>query len=96
MHEIRLPAREDLLDEPVFTTIDDGRRSLDVLEPEAPHEIAFQLWLQFDVIERKSVRALALPGHDECPEAAQSGNLPVDVEHLRLQEGRAVGSDGLF
>src|SRR5713226_4519702 len=48
-----------------------------------------------DLIERKLVRILALLPDDESLNSPKPGNLPVDVQHLRLEERRAIkGDDG--
>jgi hypothetical protein len=43
-----------------------------------------------DLLEREFFRVLAFLGDDVRPDPAERGNLPVDVEHLRFQEGRAI------
>lgn len=80
----------------VFAAVDDRRFAADVFEPEAAEEIAADWRNGFDVIERVAVGAAAFFGHHEGFPSLQAGDLPVDVEHLRLEEGCAVaGDDGL-
>ena len=50
-----------------------------------------------DRIERKQVRIFTLLRDDDWVKAAEAGYLPVDVQHLRLEKGRAIkGGDRLW
>ena len=46
-----------------------------------------------DLIERKPVQVLAFLRDDNWLDAPKSRDLPVDVQHLRLEKGRAVEGD---
>ena len=41
----------------------------------------------------KTLRLLALLRNDHRPKALQRGDLPVDVQHLRLEKRRAIAGD---
>src|SRR6266478_2332017 len=43
-----------------------------------------------DLIERKQVRIFTLLRDHDWVKAAEAGYLPVDVQHLRLEKGRAI------
>ena len=45
-----------------------------------------------DLVERKLFGILALLSDDDWLDAPKSGDLPVDVQHLRLEKSRAVKS----
>jgi len=50
-----------------------------------------------DLIERKQVRIFTLLRDHDWVKAAEAGYLPVDVQHLRLEKGRAIkGGDRLW
>ena len=61
--------------------------------PEPPQEMQRRPRNQTDRRERKSLRLLAFPSDHHRPEAFQRSELPVDVQHLRLQERRAITGD---
>src|SRR6266404_1615754 len=46
-----------------------------------------------DLIEREALGIFALLRDDVGPHSLKSGNLPVDVQHLRLEERRAIKRD---
>ena len=50
-----------------------------------------------DRIERKQVRIFTLLRDDDWVKAAETGYLPVDVQHFRLEKRRAIkGGDRLW
>ncbi len=69
------------------------RRVFDVLEPTVPQEIAAAFGQKFDIIKGIAVFAQPLFAHDERLVALQARDLPVDVEHLRLEESGAITGD---
>src|SRR5450432_1493537 len=69
------------------------RRIPNASKPKAPQKMHRGFWDHDDRLKRKSFRFLALLRDDERPETLERRDLPVDVEHLRLQERRAITSD---
>ena len=54
-------------------------------------------WNDVDLIQRELLRILALLRDDDWLNPAKSGDLPVDVQHLRLEKRRAIkGGDRLW
>ena len=50
----------------------------------------------FDVIKVKPSGVLDLFRHDKGARASQRSNLPVNVQHFRLQKGGAIAGDREF
>ena len=55
-----------------------------------PERIRVRRGYELDVAERKQLAVLERLRHDECLVVVQRADLAVDVQHLRLQEGRAI------
>jgi hypothetical protein len=51
---------------------------------------------QLDIAKGKALDVLERLGHDERIVFVQRPDLPVDVEHLRFQEGSAIAGDDAF
>src|SRR5690606_32334315 len=66
----------------------------DVLEPAVSQEIAAAFGHEFDILKGVALLAEPLFAHDERRVTLQAGDLPVDVEHLRLEvSGAVAGND---
>ena len=64
-------------------------------EPKAPEEMRCRLGGNVDRVKREALHLLAFLGDDDGNASFQCGDLPVDVQHLRFQKGRAItGDDG--
>jgi hypothetical protein len=87
VHQICLPALKQLSKDTVFTTIDNRRLILYILEPNATDEIFLGSRCDFNVGKGESFLAFALFADSECLKRRQSRHLPVDMQHLRLQKG---------
>src|SRR5947199_5192678 len=66
------------------------RTVADLPKPEPSHKMHRRLSDDVDLIERKAVRILAFLSDNNRSDAAKAGNLPVNVQHLRLEKGRAI------
>ena len=56
----------------------------DLPEPKPSQKVRRRLRHDVDLVEREFFGVLAFLSNDMWPDAAQTGNLPIDVEHLRL------------
>src|SRR5947207_3556071 len=63
---------------------------LNLPKPETQPKVHRRFSDDVDLIERKLLRILALLRDDNWLDPAKSGDLPVDVQHLRLEKSRAV------
>ncbi len=62
-------------------------------KPEAPQKMSGRFLDNLDFLERKLFRILPfLRDHDRL-HALETGDLPIDVQHLRLEKGCAVKRD---
>ena len=72
-------------------------RFLHLFEPEPANEMRRRFSDDRDFLEWISLRFLALLRDHERLEALERSDLPVDVQHLRLEKGRAIkGGDRLW
>jgi hypothetical protein len=53
----------------------------------------YWLWNKLDRIKWEALGLLPFLGDHHRSASSQRGDLPVDMEHFRLQKGRAIGSD---
>ena len=63
-------------------------------KPEAPQKMGRRFFDDVDLFEWKFVRVLSLLCDDNRLNALKPGDLPVNVQHLRLEKRRAVKRDG--
>src|ERR1043166_1004832 len=93
--ELRVYLRENLDELAHFGIRHCPRRIPHLLEPESPGEMCGWLSDDRDFLKWVAVRFLAFLRDDKRLDALQRSDLPVDVEHLRLEERRAItGDDG--
>ena len=90
VQEVGLPAVENPREGAVFAAVDERCFAADIFEVEAADEIAACGGDDFDVGEGEFCGGLALFGEDKGAIALQAGDLPVDVQHFRFEEGGAV------
>src|SRR5438270_13249339 len=69
---------------------------LHLAKPKASQEMGGLLGYDLDFGQRKSVWVFTLLCDDDRFDPPQGGDLPIDVQHLRLKKGRAVKSDDRF
>jgi len=94
VEEVGFPALQDFEEGAVFATVNEGGFAADVFEVEAAEEVAAGGGDDFDVRKGEFFRRLALFGEDEGAVALKAGDLPVNMQHLGLEEGGAVAGDG--
>src|SRR5438105_4974830 len=63
----------------------------DLFKPDSSQKV--QPWLldEANLLEWKTVGILPFLGDDHRPHSLKRNDLPVDVEHLRFEKGRAIG-----
>src|SRR5215469_17821984 len=74
----------------LLAPIDDGRAPLHEFQPTVHKQVCAPLWNNFDVGKRKSFWVLDLLCDNERVDGPQGFELPVNVQHLRLQKAGAV------
>ena len=52
-----------------------------------------RFWDNMEILERITLRILALLGDYDRSALFQASDLAIDMQHLRLKERRAIGSD---
>src|SRR5947209_19481396 len=62
-------------------------------KPKASEKMAAGFLDQIDFVERKFSGMLPLLRDNDRPNPMQAGDLPIDVQHLRLQKRRAIKRD---
>src|SRR5436190_15962205 len=90
VHQVRAAPFQQFRQHLILAAIHDRRLSFYPLEPAVPERIIARLRDQLDVTKRKALDVLERLGHDERVVFVQRTHLPVDVEHLRFQEGGAI------
>ena len=90
MHQIGAPPFEQPGKHLVFAAVKDRRLLLHKLQPAVAQWVAVRLRDQLDVVKGKELVVLERLGHDERFIFVQRPDLPVNVQHFRLQEGGAV------
>ena len=93
VQQLRVVRGESLLDPLCLAARYLPGRVLNRAIPKAPQEMQRGPRHHFDRRKRKFLRVLPFPRDHDLPEVLQCRELPVDVEHLRFQESRAVGGD---
>ena len=93
VEQVRLTALEDTKQGAVFPAVNERGLAANVFEVKAPEKVGF--WRRDDLDIRKGKGGSGLPFlcQDKGAMALQSGDLPVDVQHFRFQEGGAVAGD---
>ena len=94
VQEVGFPALEDFQQGAVFAPVDEGGFAADVFEVEAADEVAAGGGDHLNVREGEFFGGLALFGEDKRLIAIQAGDLPVNMQHFRFEEGGAVAGDG--
>ena len=76
-----------------FTAVNGNGAAEELFLPDPPQRMGAGFGEDVHVREGKGVGVLPLLGEHDRAEAAQRGDLPIDVEHLRLEKGDDVGAD---
>ena len=76
-----------------FVAGDPPGRIAQLPEPNPSEEMRRRFRNDDDVAEGKTLGFLALLRDDDGPEPLERSDLPIDVEHLRLEKGRTIGRD---
>ena len=90
MEQPRILAFQGLAQAAQFSGINLPRPVSNLAAPEASQEMKSGLGDNVDLIEGKFFRILAFLRDYHRPDPFQASDLPVDVEHLRLQERCAI------
>src|SRR4029079_15907561 len=90
VHQVGAATIEQFREHLVFAAVNDGRFSFHPLQPSMPERIVFRLRDQLDIAKREALDILERLGHDKGVVFLQGAHLPIDVKHLRLEEGGAV------
>ena len=90
VHEIRAAPFQNRSEILILPAIDDGRFALHKFQPAMMEQIQLPFGNQLNVRKGEPLWILHLFGHDECAHAPQRSDLPVNVQHLRLEKVRAV------
>src|SRR3954454_23715079 len=69
------------------------RRIAELTKPNTPQGSRRRLGTNCQLLERKLIRVLSLLRDDDRPDTAERRDLPIDVEHLRLEKCRAIRGD---
>src|SRR3954468_2385179 len=91
--QVRVYLRKNLLQLAHFAVGNLPGRVPYLFEPESPREVGTRLSNDRDFVERIALRFLPFLRDDERLDPLQRSDLPVDVEHLRLEECRAIAGD---
>jgi len=73
-----------------FGAVDGDRTPEQLFLDEPPELVGARFGEDFEIGEWKLFGVLALLAKDDGAEGAEAGDLPIDVEHLRLEEGDDV------
>jgi|ERR1700730_6465789 hypothetical protein len=93
VEKLRVVSVQNASDGGQFSAGNLPRLIVNLSEPEAPQKVGRRLFDDIDLIERKPVGIFSLLGNDHRLDAPKRGDLPVDVQHLRLEKCRAVKSN---
>lgn len=93
VEQVRLTALEDTKQGAVFPAVNERGLAANVFEVKSPEEVGFWRRDDLDIREGKGGSRLPFLCQDKGAMALQSGDLPVDVQHFRFQEGGAVAGD---
>src|SRR3954447_3532999 len=96
MHDICAAAFQEVVQELIFTAVNDRWPPLDKLQPAVPKRIEMGRRDELDIIEWETLDVLDFLRHHKGADIAQSSYLPVDVKHLRFEECCAVTGDDQF
>ena len=94
MHQIHLPPLQQSRQHPILAPIHNRRLLLHILQPEPPHKMTPHLrqHLHPSLRHWKQFLTLTLLRHHHRLPTPQPRDLPINMQHLRLQKGRAVRS----
>src|SRR5688500_12761997 len=90
VHQVSAPPLKQPGEHLVFTAVKDRRLLLHKLEPAMAQRVAVRLRDQLNVVKGKELDVLERLRHDERFILVQRPDLPVNVQHFRLQKGGAV------
>ena len=93
VQELRLVLREHILEPTYFGVRYLPGRVLQITKPKAAQEMRDRFSNQTDRIEGEARGFLTLLRDYDRTETLQRGDLPVDVQHLRLEKRRAIAGD---
>src|SRR5271166_3527942 len=93
VHEIRIAPEQDAPDKVKFAAVDDCGRTRKIFQPATFERMDAWFVEEFDIRKRITIGVFAKPGNYERVGPAQRSDLPIDVEHLCLQEIGAETSD---
>ena len=93
VHKIRVAPEEDAPDKIKFAAVDDCGRAGKIFQPATFERVDARFVEEFDIRKRITIGVFAKPGNDERVGQAERSDLPINVEHLRLQEISAETSD---
>src|SRR6476646_11731190 len=84
---------QDALEEPDFASRNWPGRLTQSAKPKSPQEMKRRFANDKDGLERKTIRIFAFLRNDDRSKAVECGDLPVDVQHLWLEERRAIAGN---
>ena len=90
VQELRVNALQSRDQSALFAGRDLPRLIAQLSKPKPPQEMRGRFSYETNVIKGKTCSVLALLRDDKWSHAPERGDLPVDVEHLRLQKRRAI------
>ena len=93
VQQLRLVLVEQMLDLQHLAVRNLPGRVAHCPKPEAPQKMRRRFSDDEDRRKRKPLRLLALLRDDHRPKPLERGDLPVDVQHLRLEKRRAITGD---
>ena len=86
VNELRLLLVQRFLQTPCFASIDSDGTPANLFLPNTTELMREWLWLENDGIERELIGVFAFLAEDHGTKCAQSGDLPINVEHLGFKE----------
>lgn len=93
MQQVGLMGRQHSRQCAVLATVHDWRFVPHVFQPRSPEEIRSHGRRNDGFIKWKPFSLKSFLANDKCLPPAQTGDLPVDVQHLGLEEGGAITGD---
>jgi hypothetical protein len=90
MHQVGATPFQEPGEHLIFAAVKDRRLLFDELKPAMAQRVGVRLRDQLDIVEREQLAVLERLGHHESVVLVEGADLPVDMQHLRLQKGRAV------
>src|SRR5438552_9597484 len=96
MHHIGSAPTEDRDQHLIFAPIDQRRAALDKFHPAVTEQISVWPRNSFDVVKGKASGMFDLLRHDEGLRPPKGSDLPVNVQHFRLQKGGAITGNNKF